>query len=139
MSLVAAVLTSQTLLRQKMGFNAIRHGVLCSAHITGGRGAQDGVSRFCQMINIHWKQPDTDECALQAEEAPSTRLAAAALQAAAQAEEAAGAAGDRDQEPALDRLPPAIAALLPRRPYTGECPGSPAVLHTSAFVTFSQH
>ena len=76
---------------------------------------------------------------MQAEEAPSTRLAAAALQAAAQAEEAEGSAGGRSEEPALDRLPPAIAALLPRRPYTGECPGSPSRSANSACVISARH
>ena len=76
---------------------------------------------------------------MQAEEAPSTRLAAAALQAAAQAEEAAAAAGDGGEQPALDRLPPAIAALLSRRTYAGRCLGTAASLSVKRMCGVLQH
>ncbi len=53
------------------------------------------------------------------QEAPSARLAEAALQRIAQAEEPAAAGGAGAAAPALADLPPAIAALLPPRHYEG--------------------
>jgi len=54
------------------------------------------------------------------QEAPSARLAEAALQRMAEAEEQAAAGGaGAAAAPALADLPPAIAALLPPRHYAG--------------------